>query len=330
LLFEVYLVASLAICKIDNLDDCYRTDGWLQMNLRVLDLNLLVSLDVLLRERNVTRAARVIGLSQPALSAQLGHLRAMFDDPLLTPSPKGMTATPRALELAGPLAELLGEIEGFMGQRTVFDPARTTLTFRIVMPDAVQLVLGVPVAARLRQIAPHAKIAMRRVAPGRLDGLLQNGDLDLAIVTPSALQPHWHSRKILDERFVCMVRRDHPQCSDVLDIDLFCKLPHLLVSTTGGGFSGIVDEILESLGRRRDVMVSVEDFLIAMAMVEATDLIATMPARLARDAPATLRQLPPPLDIGGFALHAAWHARSNADPAHRWLRDEIAAVARTV
>jgi DNA-binding transcriptional LysR family regulator len=198
------------------------------------------------------------------------------------------------------------------------------------MPDVIQLVLGVPVVTRIHALAPKARLALRRVSADQIDCLLQSGELDLALATNFALQPHWQNLKVIDERFVCMVRQGHPACDRSLDTDTYCQLEHLLVSTSGGGFTGIVDEVLARSGRTRKVVVSVEDFLIAAAIVEKTDLVATLPARLAASVSPNLQVLDPPLDVGGFTLHMVWHARSKADAAHRWLRQEIAAVAKEI
>ena len=300
------------------------------MDLRGVDLNLLVSLDALLAERNVTLAARRLGLSQPAVSAQLNHLRRLFNDPLLVPQRRGMAPTGRALELARPLKAMLGGVEAFIAERAAFDPATTTLTVRIATTDAIQYVLGVPLVERLRAQAPSLRVALLRADSRTIEGAFEAGALDLVMVTPGYLAPHWRTRRLMTERFACLLRRGHPAAGRPLDLETFCALDHLMVSPDGGGFAGAVDAALASVGRSRHVALSVQDFLIVPALLERTDLIATMPARLSRSFPKTLKVLQPPLEVVGFAVDMAWHPRTHTDTAQQWLRAQAVEVAKSI
>ncbi|WP_342234533.1 LysR family transcriptional regulator [Inquilinus sp. OTU3971] len=298
------------------------------MDLHRVDLNLLVSLDALLTERNVTRAARRLGKSQSAMSTQLRHLRRIFGDPLLIPQARGVLPTDRALELAGPLKQLLADLEAFMAERAGFDPATTAMTLRVAAADAIQAVLGVPLLRRLRRSAPGLRLALKRVAVDTFDHELETGRLDLLFVTRADLLPHWRARPVYREQFVCAMRQGHPAASGQLDLAAFCEAEHVLVSTSGGGFTGVVDEALADLGRVRRVAVSVHDFLIVPRILAETDLIATLPARIGRSFAAHgLLILQPPLALPGFDVHMAWHARTHNDPAHRWFRDQALQVA---
>lgn len=297
------------------------------MSLRKIDLNLLVSLDALLRERNVTKAARRLGLSQPAVSAQLSRLRDLFEDPLLVPGPRGMLPTARAIALQPMLAERLAGIEALFAVETGFDPASAEATFRIAAPDSVQVVIGAPLVARLRLSAPRCRVALVLPVLGTIGRQMEEGEVDLMIGAAGALHPEWRSRKIYDEHFVCVVRADHPVVAAGLDLDRYCALDHLLVSPSGGGFLGVVDGSLGAIGRKRRVAASVQEFLVAPPLLAGTDLIATLPSRLAGGFGPGFRLLPPPLPIGGFSIRLAWHPRSHGDPALEWLREEIAALA---
>ena len=296
------------------------------VNLRNVDLNLLVSLDALLTEGNVTAAARRLGRTQPAVSAQLNRLRAIFGDRLLVPQRRGMAATPRALELAAPLWTLLGGIESFVSERRAFDPATSTLTVRIATSDAVHAMVGVPLVARLQTRAPSLRVALTRLDGRGIEGAFEGGTLDLALLRPESMAPHWHTRRLMEETFVCVLRQGHP-AADRLDLDTFCALDHLMVSPDGGGFTGAVDAALAAVGRRRRVTVSVQDFLAAPRIVERTDLVATLHRRLACGFGPGLVLLTPPLPVPGFAIDMAWHPRTQTDPAQAWLRAQVADVA---
>ena len=299
------------------------------MNLRSVDLNLLVALQALLADRNVTNAARRIGLSQPGLSAQLAQLRRLFDDPLLVTHGRRMVQTARAKELEEPLNRLLAEISALLDPPAPFDPRTARATFRIAIPDAVQLSLGTLVVAHLAKAAPLHRMAMQRVEFSKLDAQLASGELDLAIVTSAALSPRLNSRLLMTENFVCMMRMDHPAAGTPLDINRFCALDHLLVSTDGGGFAGVIDDILGKQGRARRVSLSVENFLIVPHILEHTDLIATLPGRLL-NAFADRRMVRAlPFEVG-FTLHLAWHSRADGDRAQQWLRDQVALIGKRI
>lgn len=285
-----------------------------------LDLNLLVSLDALLAERHVTRAAARLGLSQPAVSAQLKQLREAFGDPLLVPSPRGMTLTARAQALREPLRELLAGVQGLLASGRGFDPLVARQRFRIAATDAIHNIATTPLAARLEVLAPHCQVAMLAADLRAVPEQLAAGELDLLLHTPGAIPQALHARKLYDEEFLCVLRRDHPAAKRPLDLDTFCALGHAMVSPAGGGFSGAVDEALAALGRARTVKVSVNSFLLVPALIEGTDLIASVPARLARRWSAQLAVLSPPCALPGFGVSMAWHPRSHADPAQVWLR----------
>lgn len=299
------------------------------MDLNRIDLNLLVSLDVLLSESNVTRAAQRLSLSQPALSAQLNQLRALFSDPLLLPAARGMIPTARALELQAPLRDLLGQVNALVAAHQPFDPATAKNSFRIVATDAIQTALCAPLAARLQRLAPQARLALLLPDRLKLAEQLATGEIDLALITPQAMPESLKARLLYRESFLCVMRRDHPAATARrFDLDAFCALDHVLVSPSGGGFVGAVDETLAALGRSRRVAVSVISFLMVPALVAASDLICTVPARLAARWDGTLAVLKPPCDVAGFEVHMGWHPRSHADPALVWLREQLLAEAQ--
>ncbi|WP_437984389.1 LysR family transcriptional regulator [Sorangium sp. So ce117] len=295
-----------------------------------LDLNLLVALDALLAERNVTRAAKRLNLSQPALSAQLQRLRELLGDPLLVPAQRGMTPTRRALELQAPLHEALEGVRAVVAAGAGFDPATSELTVAIAASDYVQYALLMPLAFQLRREAPGVRLAWRALDVAQLAGQVERGEVDLAVLTPELAPEHLRSRKVLDERFVVIVRRNHPLVSRTISLDQLCALDHVVVSPRGGGFTGATDAALAALGRERRVVLSVPSFLMVPELVARSDMAALVPERLARDRADRLELLPPPVPVPGFAIVMAWHHRTAKHPALTWLRDRVRSLAGDV
>ncbi|RSZ60598.1 LysR family transcriptional regulator [Massilia atriviolacea] len=290
-------------------------------NLRQLDLNLLKALDALLDERNVTRAAARLGLTQPAMSGMLTRLRESFDDPLLVRVQRGVAPTPRALALAAPVKQVLADIAGLL-QPQAFDPATARMTLSIAATDYALRAIAVPFLLALRPLAPSIRVALLPVVNEQLQAQLEQGLVDLALGTPETTAPDLHARILFEERYVCVMRSGHPAAPAPqagLSLDQFCALDHALVSYAGGSFEGVSDEALARLGRQRRVMLSVKSFLLLPDILRASDLVAVVPRRLVDDADG-LVLCEPPLDIPGLTKVLAWHERTHRDPGHRWLR----------
>ncbi|WLA83282.1 LysR family transcriptional regulator [Bradyrhizobium elkanii] len=293
------------------------------MDTKRLDFNLLVALEALLVERNVTKAALRLNLSQPALSAQLNRLRDLFGDQLLTPAQRGMIPTERALELQGPLNAALEQVRRVVADRNPFDPATADITVSIAASDYVQYAVLMPLTLELARKAPKLRIAWRPI-DGRLIGdQLARGEVDLAVTTPDTAPEQLKSRKLYDERFVCIARRNHPLLRRSCDLDAFCSLPHVIVSPRGGGFTGATDAALAKLGRSRRVVLSVSSFLMVPEVVAGSELIAVVPERVVRDRSDRVKVFEPPLSIPGFNIANVWHERTDGQPAFRWLRQSI-------
>lgn len=293
------------------------------VDLKGVDLNLLVSLSVLLDEGNVTRAAQRLHVGQPALSAQLARLRRLFDDPLLVPAPggRGMAATPRAQALVEPLHEALRGLEQLVRQRPDFDPHRDERVFQVAETDNASVIVGLPlIEAMARQAGPGVRLALRAPDAPEAIAQLERGDIDLLIGTADRVPGAMRSRQLLTERFVLVQRRGHPRGSGPLDPETYCRLTHVVVSATGGSHIGLLDAYLAGLGRRREIALSVQHFTLLPEIVRVTDHVATLPSRLAERHAATLEPFELPFASPLFSLHAAWHPRQHADPALRWLR----------
>jgi DNA-binding transcriptional LysR family regulator len=304
---------------------CSATNGFV-MNLRTVDLNLLVTLDALLIERNVTRAAQRLSLTQSAVSSQLARLRDLFGDPLLIPQARGVIPTQRALDLMVPLKQALADLENLVKPGAAFDPKTTTATIRIATTGAIHFTLCVPLIRTVREQAPTLRLALHQLDIRQAARQLEEGDIDLVIIGSALLNPLWKSRQVMKEELVTVLSKRHPAATQPMDLDLFCRLEHLLVSPQSGGFRGSVDEILAGLGRSRRVAMSVQNFMVVPFILEATDLVSTLPSYLSRSFPDTLVVIKPPFDLPSFAIHTAWHPRSHNDPAHQWVRQRIEEV----
>lgn len=291
-----------------------------------LDLNLLVTLEALLAEQNVTRAAERLHLSQPAVSAQLARLRALFDDPLLVPAQRGMTPTAKALELLAPLRQSLEQVRATVSDHANFDPARAQLTLTIACTDYLQAVVVQPLCLALQQRAPGVRVAMRGLDLQALDAQMVRGEVDLALMTPAAAPPNLRSRALFDEDYVLIGRHAHPRLRKGLTAQAYAQLDHVVVSLRGGDFATPVDDTLAALGLRRRVAVSAASFLLVPQLVARSDLVALVPGRLAQGSVHLLRSVAPPFPVEGFAVGMVWHERSHGHAGHRWLRETLHAM----
>lgn len=294
------------------------------------DLNLLVALDALLAERNVTRAARRLNLSQPALSAQLARLRRLFGDPLLLPAQRGLIPTQRALELQEPLRRALEEVRNVLLAGSAFDPAAAELTVSMAASDYGQYAVLMPLAIALAREAPGLKLAFRALDTATLAQQMERGEVDVALMTPQIAPDRLRMRILFEERYVAILRRNHPAVGGALDLDTYCSLEHVIVSPQGGGFAGPADDALAAHGRVRRVALSAASFLIVPELIERSDMVALIPERIARDRANRLQVFEPPVPVPGFSIAMAWHDRTSDHPAQRWLRARLLAATHTM
>ncbi|MBV7536579.1 LysR family transcriptional regulator [Duganella sp. sic0402] len=286
-------------------------------DIRTFDFNLLKALDALLDERSVTAAAERLSLTQPAVSGILTRLREHFDDPLFVRAQRGMVPTSRALALAGPVKQLLAEVESMLRPQG-FDPATASMTLTIAATDYALRAVMVPFLSALRKQAPGIRVAVQPVE-NSLHAQLERGDVDLALITPETASPDLHTQFLFDERYVCVLRAGHPDATAPLSLDRFCALDHALVSYSGSPFAGATDKALAAMGRERRVTLSVTSFLVLQDFLRVSDLIAVVPHKLALVTDG-LAALEAPLPIPGFTKIAAWHERTERDPGRSWVR----------
>lgn len=291
------------------------------------DLNLLPIFVALMEERNVTRAAERVGMTQPALSNALSRLRLMLQDQLFIRERYGIQPTPVALELAPAIADALARLDDAVLGQQGFDPARAERVFTIAPNGYVEFVLVPAIVARLQQVAPGIKL---RLTPYGND-LVETGVVSgtTALVLGRIVDPpdNLVVQHLMDESLACAVRADHPTVGDTMTREQFEALRHVNIMPPGRMRAGLFQALAQQQ-LKRDVAISVTNFFAVAEMVAVTDYCATLPSlicrRLKQD--PRLKILPAPVDLGTFPVEMAWHVRYRQDPAHRWLRGLIAEV----
>ena len=292
------------------------------MNIRKLDLRLLECLDALVTDRNVTRAASRVHLSQPAMSSALKRLREIFNDPLLTRAQRGMAPTPRGIELAQSARAVLQGVDAMSLGARPFAPMTSQRTFRVAMTDYSEFVLLPALVRRLRAEAPKVNIAVTLLDIRTYIDELAGGEIDLAIANFRHVTGRLRARELFRERFVCLASKANAKVGKRLTLARFTELSHAFISPRGGGFYGPTDRSLASMNRARRVAVSVPHFLVAPFVVAGSDLLIVIAERVAQHYARTLplRVLEPPVPIEGFVVSQLWHERSDHDAGAAWLR----------
>jgi DNA-binding transcriptional LysR family regulator len=292
------------------------------MNLRSVDLNLLVVLDALLDEAHVSRAADRLGLSQPATSSALERCRYLFDDPLLERGKGLMRLTPKAEQLRIPIKNILADITVVI-QPPEVDLMTVRQTVRVVMADLPAIIVAGPLHRQLAETAPGINLVVQpwHGASEALDALAK-GSIDLASsVFPSA-DVSFRRKELLQETYRVVMRKDHPAAAN-FNLDQWLAYPHIVVSGRGD-MRGALDDVLTGLGRTRRVGVVVPSFVMVASLLSGSNLIAMLPSRcLPGDSAETLAVFEPPVPVSGFPLHLAWHVRRDSDPAVQHVADLI-------
>jgi DNA-binding transcriptional LysR family regulator len=302
------------------------------VNLGRIDLNLLVHLDALLTERSVTRAAVRVGIGQSAMSHNLARLRDLFGDELLTRGPEGLRLTPRAATLVEPVRTTLARIQTIVSRDEAFDPATAVRTFRLGLPDSMEVLIVPALLARLREVAPGIHLWLYSIGSTPLLDTLDADELDLAIgydVFPQG-QAHHKRRRLFTESYLCMFNAERTGIAPPISLDDYVRLPHVLTSLRPGrSVRGVVDDALEKLGLRRSVVLTTPRFLAVPSLVARAPVVVTMHARLARmfAAELGLSLSPPPVELREVTVSLLWHASYDADPAHAWLRQLVVQLA---
>ncbi|MFO7787654.1 MAG: LysR family transcriptional regulator [Halospina sp.] len=305
------------------------------MDLSRIDLNLLVYLDVLLREKSVTRAASYLGLTQPAMSNGLRRLRELFDDPLLVRTSEGMSPTERALELQPLVREILAQVEQTVQKTGSFDAGASERVFRIMASDYAESTLMPRVLRLIRSLAPHVTLDV--LTPSDVSFLdVEQGRVDMAINRFDTIPQSFHQRTLWTDWFACLMSNENPVLREPFTLDTYLEANHIWVSKTGFGVGvgvnprdvqrlGWVDEALGKLGRKRRISVFTRHYQVATLLAEQHDVMATLPCRAAwlqKDNPALVVKAPP-FPIPPIELKMAWSPLLQHNPDHQWLRQRI-------
>jgi len=292
------------------------------MNVHDLDLNLLRVFDAVLHEGSVTAAAARLELTQPAVSNALGRLRALLGDPLFMRTANGMEATPFARGVAEPVRQALALLETALAHGPGFDPATATRAFRFYMSDLGQVEFLPPLVERVQRAAPGVRLEAVAVDLEELADALGSGALDIVVGFLPGLGPPIARRALFRDPYLCLMRADHP--IQRLTKKAFLEASHVLVTYRAGGHR-VIEEALERAGVARRIALRVPHFTVVPMVLERTDLILTLPARVARvyERRGRFKVLPPPVTIPQAEVSVYWHERFAADPGNGWLRQQV-------
>jgi LysR family nod box-dependent transcriptional activator len=296
-----------------------------------LDLNLLAALDVLLEEQSITRAAARLHMTQSATSGVLSRLRAYFDDELLVKVGHKMQATPYALELAEPVREVLLTIRSSITSKPVFDPSTSTRHFRLITSDYLITVLFAEVIQKIHRQAPN--ITFELLVPGDTTAdMLINGEVDIVILPDHFMIEGHPSLLLFEEEHVCVVCRENPLIGDTLSLEQYVEMGHVSVGFGRNRLLSIEDFFVSQYGFKRRIEVVSSDFNTLPQLIVGTQRVATMHRRLAERAIGhlPLRILPTPVKIPTMREFMIWHRSVDRDPMHRWLREQISEITRSV
>ncbi|MGH2375954.1 MAG: LysR family transcriptional regulator [Polaromonas sp.] len=294
------------------------------MNLRSLDLNLLLIFDAVYSERSISKAAHKLNLSQPTVSNALARLRERLEDPLFERSSQGMAPTQRAKTLAAPIRQALDVLERGLRGDDAFDFSHSDREFVIAVEDYGEVVILPRFIDWLVEVAPNIRIRIRPEPSEQLKGELRDGAVDLALDYFALKEAPYRSECVLTETLLCLSRRDHPVVTERLSLDVFLALPHVVLAPRTNA-QPMIDLALSKRGLKRHIAVTVPHFLSMPVMVQATDMICTLPRRMAHlyADHFRLKSHAVPLRTPQFPVYLIWHESSESDAGHQWFRNNL-------
>jgi DNA-binding transcriptional LysR family regulator len=294
------------------------------MELKDMDLNLLVVFNQLFIERRVSKVAESLQLTQPAVSNALRRLRKLLGDNLFLPTPHGMEPTPYAEQLADSVAHGLGMIHGAVNERMLFEPLNSRRSFRVAMTDIGEIYFLPKLLDAMSRTAPGISVDTVRNTSVNLKDEMEARHIDLAIGLLPQLKGGFFQRRLFRQRYVCMFRKGHRLAKRKVSLQDFCAAEHVVVVSAGTGH-GRVDELLERQGIKRRVRLTVPHFVAVGHILSSTDMIATVPERFAQSvvSPFQLAYVAHPATLPEITINLFWHAKYHKDPANQWLRSLI-------
>lgn len=291
-----------------------------------LDVKHLVAFDEIYRSCSISDAAIALGISQPSVSVMLSKLREHFRDPLFVRTPTGMQPTPRAKVLCAPIRDALSAFRRAATQSEDFVPGTSTIVFRVSMTDIGQVVMLPLLGRRLRELAPNTTLEVTSTTANSYK-LLESDDLDLAFGSVRKLPPSYFQKNLFKEHFVCIASARHKRIHETITIEQYLDERHAIVSSAGTG-GWMVEAAIDRLTQARKVVFELPTFLGLAEIVESTDLIGTIPARLADELASThkIKILPSPIKIPPYDVKQYWHERQHHNPANKWLRGLVTSI----
>jgi len=303
------------------------------MNLKSVDLNLLVAFDALMAERSVSRAAAKLGITQSALSHALKRLRIMFGEPLMRRGPRGMEPTERAISLQQPMNGILANIHSIISTKLAFDPARTKRTFKLSMSDAMSVEALPLIVRKLRKYAPNIDLLVTSSGPKDACSRIINDEVEIAIGVFPHVQPELLRRELYRDELICVADKNNPRLRrGRMDEKSYLASPHVTVAPNLD--SGVqLDEIFVAMGLNRRVVATVPHYIALPALIRGTDLIGHTRLRLVNvlrsSSNLVVFPIPAQIRVPELSFEEIWHARYEDDPGHRWLRDLIIDAVRS-
>ncbi|MFZ1909831.1 MAG: LysR family transcriptional regulator [Burkholderiales bacterium] len=293
-----------------------------------LNLDLLPIAFALYDERSVSGAARVLGMSQPAVSMALRKLRVAFDDPLFIRAARGVAPTPRAHALVKASRSLVARLQEDLVFEQTFDAGRSTRAFTFALSDVGEIVFLPHLIERLRAAAPHCSVRSVSMPPQQIARALEKGEVDLAVgYFPDLVQNCFLQQRLFTHHFACFMRADHPRYAKRLSLKAFLEIEHAVVHAEGRSHE-LFEKLLERKRIRRRIALHTPHFLSIPIIVSRSDLMATVPHALAlyfaRLAPQQFALAIPPFDVAGFDVKQHWHRKFNHDARNQWLRRQVA------
>ncbi|MCP2516410.1 LysR family transcriptional regulator [Achromobacter mucicolens] len=297
------------------------------MNLKDVDLNLLVVFNELHKHGRVSAAAESLGISQPGVSNALARLRKLLGDELFLRTSRGMVPTPYAESLAQPIADALAALHGTLNARVAFDPARSERAFVIGVNDVGETYFLPRLMRALDQVAPGVTIRTVRTTSIDVRDEMERGRMDLAMGFLPGLKGGFFQRRLFRQPYVCIFRQDHPLARSGVSARQFRAAEHVAIVSEGTGH-GVVDEVIARAGIRRRLRLTVPHFMAVGPVLQATDMIAVVPQRFADCAcgPFGLAAAPCPVKIPESVINVFWHARNHREAANQWLRQVVVDV----
>ena len=298
------------------------------MNLSKVDLNLFIVFDAIYTEANLTRAGQIVGITQPAVSNALSRLRETFNDPLFVRTAQGMVPTPMAQNIIGPVRNALQLLRVSVQESRIFNPLQANKTFRISMTDLIEAVILPPLFQRLRRQAPAVQIESFLAKRRETTKELAAGRIDFAVDAPLNTDPQVRHVKLLEDRYVCAMRKGHPLAKDKISLDDYLSLTHIHISSRRSGL-GLVDLALGKMGIQRKIALRSQHYLMASQVMQQTDMAMTVPESFAHRHGLHAVDLPVN-DVPAQETHLYWHESTDQDPANRWMREQLIELCQQV